>query len=127
MTAHLIDSSAWIEYFTNGKNSKYFADVIENSTTVIIPSIIIFEVFKKILIERGEAAALTVIAHMKRNKVVDLDLEIALDAAKISKECSLPMADSIIMATALRHDAAIWTQDSDFEKIKGVNFFPKEK
>ena len=93
---------------------------------MIVPSIILYEVFKKVLSERGEDMALRIIAHMKLGKVVDLDLEIALLAARLAKEHKLPMADSVILATAQRHNAIIWTQDSDFKNFKGVKFFNKK-
>ncbi|MEK7547392.1 MAG: type II toxin-antitoxin system VapC family toxin [Patescibacteria group bacterium] len=123
---NIVDSSAWIEYFADTKNAKNFARVVEESESLIVPSIILYEVFKKVLSERGEDMALRIIAHMKLGKVVDLDLEIALLAARLAKEHKLPMADSVILATAQRHNAIIWTQDSDFKNFKGVKFFNKK-
>lgn len=123
---NIVDSSAWLEYFANTKNAKNFSKVIEESNSLLVPSIILYEVFKKIFSERGEDMALRIIAHMKQGKIIDLDLEIALWAAKLAREHKLPMADSIILATAKKHHATIWTQDSDFKELKGVNFFPKK-
>lgn len=123
---NIVDSSAWLEYFTDTKNAKNFARVIEESESILIPSIILYEVFKKVLSERGEDMALRIIAHMKLGKIVDLNLEIALWAARLAKEHKLPMADSIILATAQKYNATIWTQDSDFKNFKGVKFFVKK-
>ena len=123
---NIVDSSAWLEYFAGTKNAGNFAKVIEASKSLIVPSIIFYEVFKKILSERGEDDALFITAHMKIGKVVDLDLDTALRAAKLSSEYGLPMADSIILATAQKYDAVVWTQDADFKRFKGVKYFSKK-
>lgn len=123
---NIVDSSAWLEYFAGTKNAGNFTKTIEDAKSLIVPSIILYEVFKKILLERGEDDALLVIAHMKLGKVVDLDLDTALRAAKISREYGLPMADSIIFATAQKYNAVIWTQDADFKSFKGIKYFSKK-
>ncbi len=91
-----------------------------------MPTICLFEVFKVVLRERSESDALQAIALMKQGKVVDFTAEIALEAAKISHDHKIPMADSIVLATALNWDGTIWTQDSDFEKFSRVKYFPKK-
>lgn len=123
---NLVDSSGWIEYFADGPNADFFEAAIEDESVLIVPSISIYEVFKRLLAEpNGEEAALRVAAVMQRGRVVDLDAELALDAAKTSRETRLPMADSIILSTARTHDATVWTQDKDFEGIAGVEYVEK--
>lgn len=92
---------------------------------LVVPSITLFEVFKVTARQLDERAAFRVTANMRRGLVVDLDADLALAAAKLSHELKLPMADSIILATARAHDAALWTQDDDFEAIPGVRYFSK--
>lgn len=122
----MVDSSGWIEYFADGPNADFFEAAIEDASALVVPSISIYEVFKRLLAEpNGEGAALRVVAAMQRGEVVDLDAELALDAAKISRDMKLPMADSIILSTAQAHDATVWTQDSDFEGITGVEYVEK--
>jgi len=122
---NVIDSSAWLEYFANGPNSSFFAPAIENVEQLIIPAIVIFEVFKNVLQQRGENDALQVIATMQQGQTVDFTPALALNAAKISVEMKLPMADSIILATTQAFNATLWTQDSDFENIDGVQYAKK--
>lgn len=124
---NLVDSSGWLEYFSNSKNSDYFAPPIENTDNLIVSTINIYEVFKKVLKEKDENHALEAIALMYQANVKDVDSEISLLAAKLSLELKLPMADSIILATARVNNATLWTQDSDFKEIKGLNFKPKKK
>ena len=122
---NVIDSSAWLEYFANGPNSSFFAPAIENVEQLIIPAIVIFEVFKNVLQQRGENDALQVIATMQQGQTVDFTPALALNAAKISVEMKLPMVDSIILATTQAFNATLWTQDSDFENIDGVQYAKK--
>jgi predicted nucleic acid-binding protein len=124
---NVVDSSGWLEYFADGPNADFFEEAIEEETSLVIPSISIYEVFKRLLTEPdGEEAGLLVVAAMQRGEVVDLDAELALDAARISRETRLPMADSIILATARANDAVLWTQDADFEGIEGVEYVRKQ-
>ncbi len=125
-TNNVVDSSGWIEYFADGPNADFFEAAIEDASGLVVPSICIYEVFKRLLSEpNGEEAALRVVAAMQRGYVVDLDAELALDAAKTSQDTKLPMADSIILSTARTHGATVWTQDSDFEGISGVEYVAK--
>lgn len=124
---NLVDSSAWLEYFSDGPNAGFFATAIEDTGRLIVPSICILEVFKKILKEKGETAALEKIAHMQEGAVVDLDSTLALAAAKLGASTGLPLADSVILATARMHHAVLWTQDSDFATVEGVRYLPKPK
>lgn len=124
---NVVDSSSWIKYFADGPNADFFEAAIENAERLIVPSISIYEVFKRLLAESdGEEKGLRVVAMMQRGRVVELGAELALEAAKVSRENKIPMADSIILATAREHGAALWTQDSDFEAIEGVRYIEKK-
>ena len=122
---NVVDSSGWLEYFADDPNANFFAPVIEITNELVVPSISIYEVFKRVLQQRDESAALQAIAVMQQGLVVELDTNLALNAAKISTEYSLPMADSIMLATAFSYDATLWTQDSDFSGIDGVKYIER--
>ena len=123
---NVVDSSGWLEYFADGPNASVFAKPIQAASTLVVPSVSLFEVFKRVMTQRGEDAALEAVALMRQGRVVPLDDALALDAARLSVEHRLPMADSIILATALAHGATLWTQDADFESLKGVRYLPKK-
>lgn len=122
---NVVDSSAWLEYFTGGSNAGYFARAVEDIDHLLVPSITIYEVFKKVLLERSEDVALQVVAQMKTGHLVELEEDLAIEAARLSVAHKIPMADSIILATARAHDAWVWTQDDDFKGLDKVNFRPK--
>lgn len=122
---NVVDSSGWLEYFADGPNANFFAPAIENVRELIIPSISLYEVFKRILQQRSEDEALQAVAIMQQGQVVDLDMTLALSAAKTSTELKIPMADSIILVTARAYDATVWTQDEDFKGIDGVQYIKK--
>mgnify|MGYP001567256979 CR=1 FL=1 len=122
---NVVDSSGWLEYFADGPNADFFAAAIENQGELVVPSISIYEVFKRILQQRDENAALEAVAVMSQGRVVALDASLALSAAKISSEMKLPMADSIILATARAYDAKLWTQDADLN-LEGVQYVEKK-
>jgi predicted nucleic acid-binding protein len=122
---NLVDSSAWLEYFANGPNASFFAPPLEDVDKLLVPTICLLEVFKRVLQQRDESAALRAVAQMQTGKVVDLDRALALSAAKLSLDTKLPLADSVILATARAHHATIWTQDADFSKIPGVQYAAK--
>ena len=122
---NVVDSSGWLEYFADGANADFFAKAIENTAELIVPSISLYEVFKRMMQQRGEGAALEAVAVMMQGKVIDLDSTLALSAAKTSAELHVPMADSIMLATARMQEATLWTQDVDFEGIEGVRYISK--
>jgi len=122
---NLVDSSGWLEYFANSKNSDFFAPAIEDTERLIVSTINLYEVFKKILQQRDENSAFQAIALMQQGKVVDVDSSISLISAKQSIDLKLPMADSIILATANVFSARLWTQDSDFKDIPGIKYIQK--
>jgi toxin FitB len=119
---NVVDSSAWLEYFANGPNAEYFAPAIEKTAELLVPSLALYEVFKRVLQQRDEESALQAVAVMQQGTVIDLDAPLALLAARCSLEHRLPMADSVILATARSHDAILWTQDADFKGIQGVEY-----
>lgn len=123
---NVVDSSAWLAYFAGDDNAGKFAAPIEDIETLLVPSITLTEVFKCIMRQRGEDAALQVAAHMQQGKVVELDGALALDAAVVGLKYKLPLADSIIYATASRFGAVVWTQDEDFKTLANVQYFPAE-
>lgn len=124
---NVVDSSAWLSYFSGDTNAVTFSRPIENLEKLIVPSITLTEVFKCILRQRGEDMALEAIAHMEQGKVVPLDGSLAIDAAQYGVDYKLPLADSIIYATAQKFDAVIWTQDVDFKSLEGVKYYSKRK
>ena len=123
---NIVDSSGWLAYFADEPNAKYFQSPLNEPDSLVIPVITIYEVFKVVLRESNENQALQAISVMQKGKVVDLNPQLAVAASKLSLEYGLPMADSIILATARAYDATIWTQDSDFRDIPGVKFIPKK-
>lgn len=124
---NVVDSSGWLEYLAEAPNADFFAPAIENTTELIVPSISIYEVFKRVCQQRDETAALQATALMMQAQVVNLDISIALSAAKISIALSLPMADSVILATARAFGATLWTQDEHFKKMEGVRYTAKKR
>ena len=124
---NIVDSSGWLEYFSGGANSAQFAVPLQDPDSLIVPVTTIYEVFKVVLRESGENEALQAVAAMQKGTVIDLSTGIAMRAAKLSLRYRLPMADSVILATAQSHDAVVWTQDADFEGLPDVRFFPKTK
>ncbi len=122
---NLVDSSGWLEYFADGENAEFFAPAIEAVDELLVSTINLYEVFKRVLQQRGEGAALQAIAAMQAGQVVAVDGTLAIEAARISAEMKLPMADSLILATARAHNATLWTQDADFEGLEGVQYMKK--
>ncbi len=124
---NIIDSSAWLEYFSDGPNAEKFSSAIEDEKLLIVPVITIYEVFKVILRESSQNKALQAIAAMQKGCVIELTVDLSIEASKLSLRYNLPMADSIILATGQKYNSTIWTQDSDFKGIENVNYFPKIK
>ena len=123
---NVVDSSAWLEYFGDGKNASEFAPAIESPETLIVPTLTLFEVFKRTSAIADEATALEAVAAMLQGSVVELTADLAIEAARLSLESGLAMADSIILATARSVAATLWTQDSHFAGINGVEFRAKQ-
>jgi len=123
---NVVDSSAWLSYFAGDDNAGKFAIPIEDVDALLVPSITLTEVFKCIMRQKGEDAALHSVAHMQQGKVVALDGALAMDAAVAGLKYKLPLADSIIYATASKFGAVVWTQDEDFKALADVQYFPAE-
>jgi predicted nucleic acid-binding protein len=119
---NVIDSSAWLEYFANGPNAGYFAAAIEATDELVVPTITILEVFRRVHQQRGEGPALQAVALMQQGQVVELMAALALTAAALGLEHTLPLADSVVFATARHHEAVLWTQDADFEGLPHVRY-----
>jgi predicted nucleic acid-binding protein len=119
---NVVDSSGWLEYYADGPNADFFAPAIEATSELVVPAISVYEVFKRVLQQRSESEALQAVAPMLRGRVVDLDAQLAMSAARVSLEHRLPMADSIILTTARVHDATLWAQDEHFEHIADVQY-----
>lgn len=124
---NVVDSSAWLAYFADDPGADHFAPAIEDADSLVVPAICLLEVFRVIARQRDEGAALQAVALMQQGRVVDLDATLALSAAKAGIDHKLPLADSIVYATAGQVDGIVWTQDEDFDGLDDVRFFPKKK
>lgn len=122
---NVVDSSGWLEYLADADNADFFAGPINDVERLIVPTISLLEVFKRILQQRTEEAALEAVAHMQQGRVASLDAQTALTAAKLGRTLKLPLADSIMLATARAHGATLWTQDKDFEGIQDVRYIAR--
>ncbi len=123
---NIVDSSGWLSYFADEPNAKHFLGPLNDTASLVVPTVTIYEVFKVVLRESSENEALQAAVAMRKGTVVDLTSLLAIAASKLSLEHNLPMADSIILATAKEFAATLWTQDSDFKNIGGVKYFPKK-
>ena len=121
---NVVDSSGWLEYFADGPNASFFADAVEATGELIVPTVSLYEVFKRVLQQRGENDALEAVALIMQGEVVTLDVTLALSAARLSSDLRLPMAGSIILATARSEGAILWTQDAHFDGLEGVRYTP---
>ncbi len=123
---NLVDTSGWLEYFEGGGNANFFAEPIGDTGNLIVSTINIYEVFKKVLSERGETDALQAAGVLQQAKVIEVDAAISVNAAKFSYQLRIPMADSIILSTARGMGAVIWTQDKDFKGLPDVKYIKKK-
>lgn len=121
---NVVDSSGWLEYFADGPNAAFFAGAVEATDELIVPTINLYEVFKRVLQQRGENDALEAAALIMQGKVIPLDATLTLSAAKLSADLRLPLADSVILATAQAEGAVLWTQDAHFSSLEGVRYTP---
>jgi predicted nucleic acid-binding protein len=124
---NVVASSGWLEYFAEEPNAEFFAPAIEATAELVVPVIRLFEVFKRVYQQRGEDDALKAVAVMMQGQVVNLDAPLALSAAKLSQDISLPLADSLRLATARSYQATLWTQDEHFKGIAEVQYIAKQK
>lgn len=117
---NVVDSSGWLEYFADGPNAAFFAPAIEDTKNLLVPVICVYEVFKRIYQAQGQALAEIHVADMQKGTLLDLTPSLSMSAAKISADLKLPMADSLILATAREYSATLWTQDKHFQDMEGV-------
>jgi predicted nucleic acid-binding protein len=122
---NLVDSCGWLEYFADGPNADFYAAVLEDTGSLIVPTICILEVFKQVFQQKSEDAALQAVAAMHQGLILPLDASLALRAARISSDLKLPLADSVILATARTYLGVIWTQDAHFKGLEGVRYIEK--
>ncbi|MCU0952835.1 MAG: type II toxin-antitoxin system VapC family toxin [Burkholderiaceae bacterium] len=122
---NVVDSSGWLEFFADGPNADKFARALGDTGRLIVPSISLLEVYKRVLQQRDVNAALQAVAAMQQGRVVDLDATLALEAARLGLAHKLPLADSVMLATARLNSATLWTQDADFDGLDGVRYFAK--
>lgn len=123
---NVVDSSAWLAYLADEPGAAHFSTAIEDTANLVVPTVCLLEVFKVIARQRDEGDALQAIALMQQARVIDLDANLAVLAAKASLDHKLPLADAIVYATGALVDAIIWTQDEDFDSLPGVRFYPKK-
>ena len=119
---NLVDSSGWMEYFNNGPNASFFAHAIEDTAHLIVPTLCLFEIFKKFIQKSEENAGLKAVAFMRQGRVILLDSSLAVLSAKYSHNLKVPLADSIIYATAQFYNTLLWTLDADFKDLPGVKY-----
>jgi len=122
---NLVDSCGWLEYFADGPNADFYAAALEDTGSLIVPTICILEVFKQVFQQKSEDAALQAVAAMHQGLILPLDASLALRAARISSDLKLPLADSVILATARTYLGVIWTQDAHFKGLEGVRYIEK--
>ena len=122
---NVVDSSAWIEFFVDGPNARFFSKAIRNVDALLVPSVVVLEVYRYVLRERGRQDALETAAALRQGRVIDLTQGLAIEAAELGASYGLPLTDSVIYATAVAHDATLWTQDSHFEGLDAVQYRSK--
>ena len=124
---NVVDSSAWLEYLANGANAGYFAPAIEAVDQLLVPAIVIYEVFRRVLQQRGEDAALQAVALLHQGEIVAVDSALALYGARLGAEHKLPLADSLVYATGRLRNAIVWTQDADLAELPEVRYRAKRR
>ncbi|WP_353569899.1 type II toxin-antitoxin system VapC family toxin [Candidatus Albibeggiatoa sp. nov. BB20] len=122
---NIVDSCAWLAYFADEKNARIFAEPIEDIENLIVPSVVLTEVFKVIYRQTDENTALQAIAHIQQGEVIPLDNMLSIDAGFYGVQYKLPLADSIIYATSKKYNAIIWTQDNDFKGLENIKYYTK--
>lgn len=124
---NVVDSSAWLAYFADEPTAADFAPAIETTARLVVPAICLLEVFKIVARERDEGAALQAVALMQQGEVVELDSALAMSAARVGLAHGLPLADSIVYATARAVGGVVWTQDEDFASLPDVEYRAKAR
>ncbi|MGP1717648.1 MAG: type II toxin-antitoxin system VapC family toxin [Methylophilus sp.] len=122
---NLVDSCGWLEYFANGNNADFFAPVLEDTEHLLVPALVVYEVCKRVALQRGEAAASSAADFMSQGMPITFDADTALSAALYAAKHKLALADSLILQTAKEHGALLWTQDVDLKDHDGVKYIAK--
>lgn len=122
---NVVDSCGWLEYFAGGPNADFFAEPLGVAAELVVPSVSMYEVYKCVAKQRGEAKAAQAVVLMQQGSIAALTAPVAVSAARISLDLGLPMADSVMLATARAHDAVLWTQDADFSDVPEVRYVEK--
>lgn len=123
----LVDSSGWIEFFTGGANASKYGSYLEQTSQVVTPTVVLYEVYKIVKRERTEEEALLAAAQIQKTRLIPLSESLALAAADASLEFRLAMADSVVYATARAEDAELVTSDRDLQGLPGVTYLPKRR
>ena len=124
---NVVDSSAWLAYLADEPGAGDFAAAIEDVRRLVVPAVCLLEVFKVVARQRGDGDALQAVAVMQQGTVVDLDPTLALAAARLGLEHGLPLADSVVYATARWVGGIVWTQDDDFDGLPDVRYLRKRR
>jgi predicted nucleic acid-binding protein len=122
---NVVDSSGWLEYLGNLSNANFFEPAVQDVENLLVPTVVVYEVFKRLVQISNPEAAREAVGIMSDGLIVDWDASLALEAAEISIQNKLPMADSMILATARHFEATLWTQDAHFRDLPGVKFVEK--
>lgn len=122
---NVVDSCGWLEYFANGSNADFFAPALEDTENLLVPALIVFEVCKRVTLQRGEKAAQSAAEFMAQGTAVSFDADTALNAALYSAKHQLALADSLILQISKEHHAILWTQDADLKGHPGVQYKAK--
>ena len=122
---NVVDSSGWIEFLVGGPNAGFFETPLSVQDRLLVPSVIVLEVYRYVLRNEGRGKVLSVAATMHQGRVIDLDTGLAIEAAELGASHGLPLADSIVYASALSYEATLWTQDEDFDGLDHVEYRPK--
>jgi toxin FitB len=123
---NVVDSSGWIEFFAMSANGHFFMPIIQDTQNLLVPTICMYEVFKRMVTKFSDDDALKAMGIMSLGQIIDIDQAIAISAAQISLELKLAMADSLILAVARAHNATLWTEDEHFKDIPGVQYIEKQ-
>lgn len=121
----VVDSCGWLEWFTDGQLADKYEKYLVDQDNILMPAIVLYEVYKILKREVGEEKALLAAGYMKKSPVIPLDETLALTAADIALQENLAMADAIIVATARANNCKIITSDSDLKNQPSVKYIPK--
>ncbi|MDH3735376.1 MAG: type II toxin-antitoxin system VapC family toxin [Gemmatimonadota bacterium] len=119
---NVVDASGWLEYFSDGPDAAFVAQVLQETDSLIVPTVTILEVFGSVCRSHGEGAALQAAAAMQQGTVVNLDTAGALDAGRLSVMYGVSTSAGAVLAAAERHGATVWTLDESVRQVPGVRF-----